>query len=169
MHCRRLLRGEAGSLRHVPADSLQQVQGCGSMEVGLQGHGCGGDPVRTCGERDARMRRNRAAPVCWRAKERERVCGHCADGLAMLVWPWCVTTSSPLHSQGAANRHISCTITPTQLTPVAIKHEVGPATPGLVITYHLDFSRQELSQRLQRDYILLSHIPSCCTVFDMKG
>ncbi|PNH05747.1 Soluble guanylate cyclase gcy-36 [Tetrabaena socialis] len=57
-----------------------------------------------------------------------------------------------------------------RLTPVALKWEdASPAVPGLVVTYNLEYSRRELSQRLQRDYILLSHIPSCCTVFDMRG
>ncbi len=57
-----------------------------------------------------------------------------------------------------------------ELLPCALKPEDGgPAMPGMVVTYSLQYSRQELSQRLQRDYILLSHIPSCCTVFDMRG
>ncbi|KAG2500657.1 hypothetical protein HYH03_001423 [Edaphochlamys debaryana] len=86
---RRLLRAESGVLRYTLADSLlEQVQGCGSME----------------------------------------------------------------------------------LTPVALRElPTSPAVPGLVVCYVLEFSRLELSQRLQRDYILLSHIPSCCTVFDLSG
>lgn len=54
--------------------------------------------------------------------------------------------------------------------PCVLKPEDGgPAMPGLVLTYALEYSRNELSQRLQRDCILLSHIPSACTVFDMRG
>ncbi|GFR52030.1 hypothetical protein Agub_g14419, partial [Astrephomene gubernaculifera] len=89
--------------------------------------------------------------------------------LSMRISPFAFRASTPSANSDAATAAGSCASSPSCCATAPSGCCCGCLVPGMLLELDVPYEGKELAARLQRDYLILSNIPSMVTIFDLSG